>query len=231
MYVLIIDDDRVLADVLAFALQRAGYQVIQAYDGFSALDIWERIKPDLIILDINLPGIDGFTVCEQIRKEADTPIIMLTVRSRDEDIVRGLELGADDYIVKPFSPRQLVARAHAVLRRAGLHSLKTSRRVWDLFLESNRCAVRNAQGESIALTNLEARLLEVLILNADQDLSSDAIIDRVWGQTAGDRIKLRQLVHRLRRKIESDPSNPFIIKTIPGIGYRLIENSKNDADP
>jgi len=127
--------------------------------------------------------------------------------------------------LKPFSPRQLVARAHAVLRRASQLSLKTSRQLGNLLVESSSRVVRNAQGEPIALTNLEGRLLEFLILNAGRDLSSDAIIDQVWGQQEGDRVRLRQLVHRLRRKIEPDPSNPFFIKTIPGLGYSLTGKS------
>ena len=113
MKALIVDDDRVLADVVAFALRREGFQVIQAYDGLSALQRWAEEKPDLVVLDVNLPKMDGFTVCQRIRRESDTPIIMLTVRSEDNDIVYGLDHGADDYIAMPFSPRQLVARAHA----------------------------------------------------------------------------------------------------------------------
>ncbi len=117
MKVLIVDDDRVLSDVLAFTLRREGFDILQAYNGNTALLCWENERPDLIVLDVNLPVIDGFTVCEQIRSQAETPIILLTVRGEEDDIVKGLKIGADDYIVKPFSPRQLVARAQAVLRR------------------------------------------------------------------------------------------------------------------
>ena len=119
MKALIVDDDRVLADVLAFTLRREGFQVIQAYDGEAALERWAEEQPDLIVLDVNMPRLDGFAVCRRIREQADTPIILLTVRGEEDDIVHGLKLGADDYITKPFSPRQLVARAQAVLRRAG----------------------------------------------------------------------------------------------------------------
>src|SRR3972149_407511 len=119
MKALIVDDDHALADVVAFALQRAGFQVIQAHDGYLALQLWVEEKPELIILDINLPKIDGFTVCQRIRAVDDTPIILLTVRDSEEDILHGLELGADLYLTKPFSLRQLVARAQALLRRAG----------------------------------------------------------------------------------------------------------------
>ena len=116
MKALVVDDDRVLADVLAFTLRREGFDVIQAYDGSAALQRWSEAQPDLIVLDVNLPKIDGFTVCRRIREQTDTPILLLTVRGEEDDIVRGLDLGADDYIVKPFSPRQLVARAKAIMR-------------------------------------------------------------------------------------------------------------------
>ena len=118
MKVLVIDGDRVMADVVAYALQREGYEVFQAYDGISALERWAEVRPDLLILDVNLPRLDGFAVCQRIRRECDTPIIFLSVRCDDADVVQGLELGADAYLGKPFSPRQLVARTHAVLRRA-----------------------------------------------------------------------------------------------------------------
>jgi len=222
MKVLIVDDDRVLADVVAFALRREGYQVIQSFDGLSALHRWAEDKPDLIVLDVNLPKMDGFTVCQRIRKEADTPIIMLTVRGEDDDIVHGLELGADDYIAKPFSPRQLVARAQAVLRRAGQSTVPVPRQAGDLQLAPSRREVRIGGAEPIALTALEGRLLDYLIINAGQILTIDALIDHVWGAQGGDRDMLRQLVRRLRRKIEADPTNPEYIQTVPGLGYGLM---------
>ena len=120
MKALIVDDDRVLADILAFTLRREGFEVVQAFDGEAALERWQAERPDIVVLDVNLPRIDGFAVCRRIRELSDTPIVLLTVRNEEDDIVRGLELGADDYITKPFSPRQLVARALAVLRRAGM---------------------------------------------------------------------------------------------------------------
>jgi len=222
MKVLIVDDDRVLADVVAFALRREGFQVIQAFDGLSALQRWAEDKPDLIVLDVNLPKMDGFTVCQRIRKEADTPIIMLTVRGEDDDIVHGLELGADDYIPKPFSPRQLVARAQAVLRRAGQATSPAPREAGNLHLSTSRREVRIGESEPIALTVLEGRLLDCLIINSGQILTFDALIDHVWGAQGGDRDMLRQLVRRLRRKIEIDPANPAYIQTVPGLGYGFI---------
>ena len=222
MKALIVDDDRVLADVVAFALRREGFQVIQAYDGLAALQRWSEEKPDLIILDINLTKMDGYSVCQRIRREADTPIIMLTVRSEDSDVVHGLELGADDYITKPFSPRQLVARAHAVLRRASLPLAPAPRQVGDLLLAPNLREVTLSQGATIPLTPLEGRLLEYLMINAGQVMTADIIIDHVWGPQGGDRDMLRQLIHRLRNKIEPDPAQPIYIVTISGYGYGLF---------
>jgi len=221
MKALVVDDDRVLADVVAFALRREGFQVIQAYDGLSALRRWSEDRPDLVVLDVNLPKIDGFTVCQRIRRESDTPIIMLTVRGEDVDVVHGLQIGADDYISKPFSPRQLVARAHAVLRRAGYSILQASHRVGGLDYNPNLRSVRIDNGEPISLTPLEAKLLDYLILNAGHVSTIDAIIDHVWGPQGGDRDMLRQLVRRLRSKIEADPTSPRYIQTVPGLGYGL----------
>ncbi|MEJ2354050.1 MAG: response regulator transcription factor [Anaerolineales bacterium] len=222
MKALIVDDDLALADVVSFALRRAGFEVIKAYDGQMALDRWQADSPDLIILDLNLPKLDGLSVCRRIRAQADTPIIMLTVRGDEDDIVQGLQLGADDYIVKPFSPRQLVARVEAVLRRYGSPpNAPGPLTVGDLTLDTSRCTVFRA-GELVAkLTRLECRLLEILLLNRGQVLSTDGLIDHIWGPQGGDRDMLKQLVYRLRRKIEDSPSNPVYIETIPGVGYSL----------
>jgi DNA-binding response OmpR family regulator len=225
MRALIVDDDRVLADIVAFALRREGFEIVLAHDGSSGLQRWEEENPDLIILDVNLPKMDGFEVCRRIRERSTTPIIMLTVRGEDDDIVRGLEIGADDYIPKPFSPRQLVARAFAVLRRAGQMAAPSPHQVGDLQLGPNRREARIGDGEPIPLTPLEGKLLTYLMINAGQVLTADALIDHVWGPRGGDRDMLRQLVHRLRDKIEPDPGNPTHIKTVPGLGYGLIVNS------
>lgn len=201
MKVLIVDDDRVLADVLAFTMRREGFQVIRAFDGKAALQCWAEEQPDLIILDVNLPKLDGFSVCQRIRDQADTPILLLTVRDEEDDIVHGLELGADDYITKPFSPRQLVARAQSVLRRAGKMPVPAIRQVGDLTLDPSRREMRIDDGEVISLTPLESRLLDYLMLNVEHVLTAEAIIAHVWGAGGGDRDMLRQLVRRLRSKI------------------------------
>jgi DNA-binding response OmpR family regulator len=222
MKALIVDDDRVLADILAYALRREGFQVLQAYDGPAGLQLWGEARPDLIILDINLPKLDGFSVCQRIRKEADTPIILLSVRCEDEDIIHGLELGADDYIAKPFSPNQLVARARAVLRRVQQPEVKESRQVGELLFEPGHRTIRIGMEAPIQLTPLEGRLLDYLMANSGKELSFDAIIEHVWGPGGGDRDMLRQLVRRLRSKIEPDPTNPVYLKTMPGLGYGLV---------
>ncbi len=221
MKVLVVDDDRVLADVVAFALRREGFQVIQAYDGASALQRWAEEMPDLVVLDVNLPKLDGFTVLQRIRRDSDVPIIMLTVRSEDEDVVHGLELGADDYIAKPFSPRQLVARANAVLRRSAQLPIHAPRQVGYLHLSPTTREVIVGEGEPIALTPLEGRLLDYLMINAGQVLTFDSLIDHVWGPAGADRDMLRQLIRRLRSKLEPDPARPRYILTTPGLGYSL----------
>lgn len=220
MKLLVVDDDLDLADVVSFTLRRAGFETLLAYDGQTALDRWQSESPDLIILDVNLPKLDGTKVCQKIRQKSDTPIIMLTVRGDEDDIVRGLEIGADDYIVKPFSPRQLVARVEAVLRRAGSPQLASSPiTVNDLTLDPMRHEVSTG-GEIVAhLTPLETRLLETLMINQNQVLLTDTLIDYIWGPEGGDRAMLKQLVYRVRRKIEKDPSQPIFIQTVSGVGY------------
>ncbi len=228
MKALVIDDDRVLADLVAFTLRREGFQVVQGYDGEAALHSWAKEQPDLVVLDVNLPKLDGFAVCRRIREQADTPIILLTVRGEEDDIVRGLELGADDYISKPFSPRQLVARAQAVLRRAGKASTPALRQAGELIMDPGRRELRIGQGQPVALTPLESRLLDYLMVNAGHVLATEALIDHVWGAEGGDRDMLRQLVRRLRAKVaracgvsEPDPTRPGYIETVPGLGYGL----------
>jgi DNA-binding response OmpR family regulator len=220
MKALIVDDDLALADVLSFTMRRAGFEVVTAHDGLAALERWRCDEPDLVVLDLNLPRLDGNTVCQQIRQESTTPIIMLTVRGDEDDIVRGLEMGADDYIVKPFSPRQLVARAEAVLRRAHSAAQATGPlSAGDLTLDVGRSRVRRDEEPLAQLTRLEGRLLEALMLNAGQVVPSESLIDAVWGPAGGDRAMLKQLVYRLRQKIEADPSQPGYVRYVASAGY------------
>lgn len=225
MKILVVDDDRVLSDVITFMLHKEGFEVIKAFDGITALDRWKEDEPDLLILDVNMPRMDGFEVCRQIRAQSDIPILMLTVRAEEEDILGGFELGADDYLVKPFSPGQLVARVKAILRRSGSKVTQKELKVGDLvFFPAKREVVRTDREEPISLSHLENRLLEYLMVNAGQVLTIEMIIDQVWGPIGGDRDMLRQLVHRLRNKIELDPSDPAHIRTVPGLGYGLVED-------
>jgi DNA-binding response OmpR family regulator len=230
MKVLVVDDDRVLADLVIFTLRRAGFEAIVADDATSAMLRWADNKPDLIILDINLPGRpglqDGFAICKRIRSESDIPIILLTVRDDEEDIVTGLEIGADDYILKPFSPRQLVARIQAVLRRAGVDNPTRPAKmsVEGLEFDPKLREVQLKNGTTNRLTALECILLEVLMLNRGQVLTIDDLISDVWGAGGGSPEMLRQLIRRLRSKIESEPGNPFYIQNLQGIGYAFLLN-------
>jgi DNA-binding response OmpR family regulator len=162
MKVLVVDDDLVLSDVIAFTLRRAGFEVITAYDGRAGYERWESDHPDLVILDIQLPGMDGLALCKRIRAISSTPIIILSIRGEDDDVVHGLGIGADDYIAKPFSPAQLVARIHTVLRRAGIAFVSRVITSGDLTLDRERRQVqRTTHTESIQLTQLECRLLVI----------------------------------------------------------------------
>jgi DNA-binding response OmpR family regulator len=220
MKVLIVDDDLALADVVSFTMRRAGFEVINAHDGQEALEQWEAENPDLIILDLNLPKLDGLKVCQRIRSQSNTPIIILSVRGEEDDVVNGLEIGADDYIVKPFSPRQLVARTEAVLRRSTAAPVSHGPiNAGDLTLDPSRSEVLRNEQFLAKLTRLECRLLETMMINQGQVLPTDSLIDSVWGPSAGDRVMLKQLVYRLRKKIEPNPSEPIYLKTISGVGY------------
>lgn len=222
MKILAADDDRDLLELIGFTLAQAGYLVLKAGDGPSAIKTFEAESPDLVVLDINMPGASGFQVCEAIRKRSRVPVIMLTVRGEEEDLVRALELGADDYLTKPFSPRTLLARIKALLRRAGMENaapLAMGRVTLDL----EEHTVRIGAGEPVRLTKLELRLLQMLLANSGHTVSSDRLLIQVWGhRNSGDRQLLKQLVHRLRQKIEVDPAVPQLLQTASGAGYKLV---------
>lgn len=228
MKVLVVDDDRVLADLVSFTLRRSGYEVVAATDARSAMQRWVEDKPDFLILDVNLPGTtelqDGFAICRRIRSESDIPIILLTVRGEEKDIVYGLEAGADDYILKPFSPRQLVARVQAVLRRS--HTTNNSRAatfsVDGLEFNPKLREVMLENRSPKSLTQLESKLLEALMLNSGQALTFDDLISDVWGPGGASAEMLRQLVRRLRSKVEKNPANPHYIQNLPGLGYAFL---------
>lgn len=224
MKILVVEDDMSLSDVLAFTLRRAGYEVITAFDGVAGLQQWETEAPDLIVLDLNLPKMDGLAVCRQIRSRGQTPIIILSVRSSDEMVVQGLELGADDYIVKPFSPTQLVARIRAVARRAGVAETGGVLSFTDLSFDRSRNEMQRPGLEPVRLTPLEARLLEALMLHPGQVLTGETLITAVWGNEGGDKTMLKQLVYRLRSKISPDETTASLIETIPGVGYSFRDS-------
>jgi DNA-binding response OmpR family regulator len=223
MKILVVEDDLALADVTSFTLRRAGFTVINAYDGAAAIAAWEKEQPALVLLDLNLPKQDGMAVSRHIRRQGDTPIIILSVRNSDETVVEALELGADDYIVKPYSTTQLVARVRAVLRRAGMAVTPGELATATLSLDRGRSEVRRPDAEPVRLTPLEVRLLEALMLNVGQVLPTDTLIDKVWGPDGGDRTMLKQLVYRLRAKIEPGDARASLIETIPGVGYTLMD--------
>ena len=220
MKVLIADDDADLRDLIAFALTQAGYLVVRAGDGAAALAAFAAESPDLVILDINMPHASGFQVCEAIRERSAVPVMMLTVRGEEEDLVRALELGADDYLTKPFSPRTLLARVKALLRRAGMEAsapLAAGRVALDL----EEHTVRVGGGAPVRLTKLELRLLQMLLAHAGHSVNSERLLLHVWGhKSGGDRQLLKQLVHRLRQKIETDPAAPALLRTAAA-GYKL----------
>lgn len=228
MKALIVDDDTVLADVVGFTLRREGFEIDVVHDGETALARWRESPPDLIVLDVNLPRMDGFAVCRHIRAEdGDVPILLLTVREEEDDIVHGLRIGADDYIAKPFSPRQLVARAQTVLRRAGKVPSRAIRHAGELVLVSNRRELTCGDCEPVGLTRLENRLLDYLMLNQGRVISAEVLIDYVWPD-GGDRDMLRQLIRRLRIKLthacsaDSVGSEDTYIQNVPGLGYGLL---------
>lgn len=227
MKILTVDDDLELLSLISFALRQAGYLVVEAADGPTALQVFEREQPDLAILDVNLPGLSGFEVCRQIRAQSATPIMMLTVHNTEEDEVRGLDLGADDYLTKPFSPRTLLARVRALLRRgeATLAEGETKDRTsvaGDISLDPENQTVSLRGGAPVRLTNLEFRLAQYLLVNAGHTIPLERLTQHVWGyRGTGDRQLLKQLVHRLRQKIEQDPTQPRYVVAVPGIGYAL----------
>lgn len=222
MKLLVADDDRDLLALIAFALAQAGFLVEQAADGREALRLFASAEPELVLLDINMPFVNGFQVCESIRAKSRVPIMMLTARGEEEDLVRALELGADDYLTKPFSPRTLVARIKALLRRAGLENSGPAA-VGRVRLDLDEHTVQIGEAAPVRVTKLELRLLQMLLANAGHTVSTDRLLSHVWGHRgAGDRQLLKQLVHRLRQKIERDPAAPEILQTAPGAGYRFI---------
>jgi DNA-binding response OmpR family regulator len=221
MKILVVEDDLDLSGLIAYALRQAGYLTVEAGDGLAALAAFEREAPDLVILDLQLPKLGGREVCRRIRELAATPIMMLTVQGSEEDEVAGLDMGADDYLTKPFSPRGLLARVRALLRRAG-DDRPAPLKAGDFALDLELQAVCVRGGPPLRLTRLELRLLQLLLVNAGHPLPVERLLSHVWGSRGGgDRQLVKQLVHRLRQKIELDARQPRYLVTVAGAGYSL----------
>jgi len=238
--VLLVEDEDSFVEALTVGLNREGFRVVVAVDGASALQQFELVKPDVILLDLMLPRISGIDVCREIRKTSTVPIIMVTAKSAEIDMVVGLEVGADDYITKPYRIRELVARLRALLRRAsmdasgtngvtsnnkpaGVHSLV----VGDVSLDSDEHLV-TVSGEPVAMPLKEFELLHLLLSNVGRVLPRELLIDRVWGvDYVGDTKTLDVHIKRIRAKIEPDPANPGRIVTIRGLGYKYERPTPN----
>lgn len=221
-HILVVDDDIDLASMLCMVLESDGYRTSHAADGEKALELFSANTPDLVLLDGMLPGLDGVEVCTQIRKSSGVPIIMLTARTETEDVVRGLEAGADDYVVKPFNPVELKARVRARLRAPQVTS-NAILRIADLTVDTKRHEVRRGD-TSLNLTPLEFNLLTLLASNPQEAFSREVLLEKVWGyQYKADTRLVNVHVQRLRSKIELDPDNPKVVITVRGIGYRAGE--------
>jgi two-component system KDP operon response regulator KdpE len=232
--ILVVDDEKRMVRFIQLNLEQDGFQVVTAYNGEEALDQVRTQLPDLVLLDIMMPDIDGFQVLEKIREVSTVPVIMLTAKGEEDDRVRGLELGADDYITKPFSPRELVSRIKAVLRRTksfqedqedvievdGRLTIDFSRReVW-------------VEGEKVDLRPTEYRLLYHLVKNAGWVNTHEQLLTKVWGFEYQDEPHyVRLYVNYLRKKLETDPSNPEYILTERGVGYRFIDYRRDEDAP
>jgi two-component system alkaline phosphatase synthesis response regulator PhoP len=221
--ILVVDDEARIVKLVRDYLERAGYHVIDARDGETALQLARREKPDLIVLDLMLPAVDGFDVCRRLRKESGVPIIMLTARVEEVDRIVGLELGADDYVTKPFSPRELVARVGATLRRAkGQVGPTTILRAGDLELDTASQSSTLA-GEAVDLTSTEFQLLATLVRQPGRIFSREQLLEAVHGYSfEGYDRSVDSHIKNLRRKIEADPRQPQYIQTVYGIGYRFV---------
>jgi DNA-binding response OmpR family regulator len=222
--VLIVEDDATVAEVVTRYLEREGFAVESVADGREALARADARPPDLVVLDIMLPGLDGLEVCRRLRSRAPVPVVMLTARGSEEDRVVGLDLGADDYVAKPFSPRELTARVKAVLRRAGspLDSVeRTETLEYDGLSIDVGAREARVHGELATLTAREFELLAFLAHRPRQVFRRDELLEHVWGYSYGDTSTVTVHIRRLREKIEDDPSAPSHIATVWGVGYRF----------
>jgi len=231
--ILVVDDEAHILELVRFNLEKDGYRVVTAQDGLEALKLAREERPDLIVLDVMLPGVDGFEVCRMIQRDNETgeiPIIMLTARSEEIDKILGLEIGADDYMTKPFSPRELLARVKARLRRSARSQFPGDDvaaviRVDKLSIDPQRFEVF-LDGSRLDLTPKEFELLKMLAQGRGRVLTRDYLLENIWGyEYIGDSRTVDVHIRHLRQKIESDPANPQYIETVRGIGYKFKEKS------
>ena len=229
--ILVVDDEVSIVDILKYNLEKEGYRPIPAYDGYQAIELFEKEMPALVILDVMMPGADGFQVCRKIRESSNVPIIMLTARAEEMDTVLGLEMGADDYMTKPFSMRELMARIRSSLRRYTALTQQSeggneSFTAGELILDVDRFAIRK-RGKIVDLTQRETELLKFFMSRRGQVFSRAAILERVWGYEAlGDERTVDVTIRRLREKIEDEASAPEYILTKRGVGYYFNDKMK-----
>jgi two-component system alkaline phosphatase synthesis response regulator PhoP len=225
--ILVVDDERNIVELVKYNLEKEGYEVVCAYDGIEALNVARQERPDLIILDVMLPGTGGLDVCRTLRKETKTPIIMATAKSEEIDKILGLELGADDYVTKPFSPRELVARVKAVLRRTSTKAEEKDELSFDhLTINLVKHEVR-LKGDEVDLKPKEFDLLKLLCTNPGKVFTRDYLLEQLWGYDyLGDTRTVDVHMRRLRQKIEEDPASPRYLKTVHGIGYKFQYEEK-----
>ncbi len=222
--VLIVEDEAALAETVAYNLREEGYKVCLAADGLSALDMLRQEKPDLVLLDVMLPEIDGIEVCRLMRRESEIPIIMLTAKSREVDKVVGLEVGADDYVTKPFGMMELIARIRAALRRARRETKASESLTGQgIELDTSRHSVK-VDGVEVDLRPKEFDLLHLLMANRGRVLERSTLLDRIWGEDEYiDAGTVDVHIRRLREKVEADPGRPKRVLTVRGIGYKFAE--------
>lgn len=222
MRILVADDDADLRALIGFTLMQAGYDICTAIDGESALQAFQRDSPDLVLLDINMPEPNGLQVCREIRGRSPVPIMMLTVRDVEEDLIEAFDSGADDYVRKPFSPRALLARVRALIRRSEPMDAGPVT-AGQLRLDPEQRTLQFGAAQPVRLTPLELKAMQLLMVTPGRTVTAEKMLLHLWGRaTARERRTLKQLVYRLRQKIETDASAPEILQTTPGAGYKLI---------
>ena len=217
--ILVVDDDTALAEMIGIVLRTEGFDTVFCSDGARAVEVWRAEHPDLVLLDLMLPGMDGIEICTRVRAESGVPIIMLTARTDTVDVVRGLEAGADDYVMKPFNPAELIARIRARLREPQ-QDASEELRIADIDIDVSAHEVRRGD-ELIPLTPLEFDLLLILARKPQQVFTREVLLEKVWGyQYKADTRLVNVHVQRLRAKIERDPDQPSVVVTVRGVGYR-----------